>query len=285
MDKQAMFSVSGIPTTSTLTLLDPDWSDLMPDLVTSLAHLPSSKPYSAQRFLLPRYECQVGGKTATIMETCYPQKANRICMDGEIVTAIGLYLHNHQDEKHPDRVYYLDANFASCLGNLTFYPTSNLTYVMRRLSETQHRLVVNHSWAGSFRTGKLITDVSIPFFEVDQKMCWAYTTAMNNQNFLGFDPAFHASLHHPGARRLYRFLARSGIEEIFVSDLAAVLGIYTGYPDTMDDEIVQAIIPEWGKLHRAIDRASAELVERGFIDEIHYDGEGEDRCAVFDLHQ
>lgn len=262
------------------------WEGLEPlsELITDLTHLPMTKTMKNQQITVP-FESGIARYSAFTVTTTYFSGNHRLGIDGEVLNA--MILSTLQDRKgiEGDRVY-LDDLLESLLGELEFTNNTNLPYVLKRLEETTHQIKIWSTYSNGecfpFTAGKFVQGLGVPYFEWSAEMIEAIFELEDSTTFSAFNLGYHATLKHPGARRLYRHICRKGGEDLSVSELARILGIYTA-PDRSDNSLKMAKIPRWGQLHRAFDRALLELVERGFLRQIVYTGTGNQRNVHFDI--
>ncbi|WP_353544388.1 hypothetical protein [Deinococcus xinjiangensis] len=217
------------------------------------------------------------------MTTIYPERSHHLALDGEVLTALVLATLN---QTKSERVY-LGSSLALHIGRLALHSNSNLISILKRLSHIEH--LIEHDcldYGGQPRPivpGRFHQGRGVPYFEWSTEMCGAIDTLRRSAHFTDFNVVFHSTLRHPVSRRLYRYFARNGVEDIDVVTLAEILGIYTARATDNASDTGLAVVPEWGKLHRALDRAMAELVERGLLQYVGYVGTGNDRYAFFDV--
>jgi len=277
-----IYTTSDIEITSTLPTDLPgtqEWITILSEFLIDLPHLPTSISRGEYSLLLPNYRSRITGLSTASLQTRYGVRFSRPSLDGEVLTAFGLYLHKYRDEKHPNRVY-LDQEFASCLGNLDINRNSSLSKVLRRLQTTWHRIVINDKILVFKALTRIVTDVATPYVEIEPYLSEAFSMALTKGEFLNFHISSHSSIRHPVNRRLFRYLERTGNWDISVKDLAAVLGIYTASPGKrIFDDFAYAKIPPWNQTHRAITRTLSELIELGYLETIEFEGTGENRIA------
>lgn len=263
----------------------PDWTTLLPELTSNLTHLPMTKSRRHQQITLP-VEVNLPSNTKVTVTTSYPEGNQRLGIDGEVLTAMVISSLQDPQGAEGDRVY-LDATLAKLLGNLGFAKNTSLPYILQRLSKTEYQIGIltsdAHQQQPHFTAGQFIQHLGIPFFEWSAEMIETLDDLRHRTSFSDFNHVYHATLKHPGARRIYRHICRNGVDDMPVSQLANILGIYTAPDATADHNIVWASVPDWGKLHRAFDRAMEELVERGFLRYVGYTGSGEARSVYFDV--
>ncbi|RJF75591.1 hypothetical protein D3875_00650 [Deinococcus cavernae] len=258
------------------------WTATLPPLITDLSLLPTTKS-NRHRRIIHSADIKVPDIKEVVITTTYPVRSQQLALDGEVLTAMVL---TTLGQSQSERVY-LDASLEQHLGDLALHNNSRLTYILNRLSSIEYLIEHHHLDYGgqtpSFKAGRFQDGRGVPYFEWSDEMAGTMDVLRQSAHYTHFHLPFHSSLAHPVSRRLYRHFCRHGIEDIDVITLAEILGIYTARATDNASDTVLAVVPEWGKLHRALDRAMAELVERGLLLYVGYVGTGNDRYAFFDV--
>lgn len=258
------------------------WTAALPSLLITLDHLPTSK--SNQQSMIHRdTDLQLPGLSDVIISTDYQSSSFRLSLDGEIMTALIMTSLYQPDHASRERLY-LDESFRKYLGTLDLGKTS-ITYLLQRLSRIEHcvqhsRLIYDDSTPPIFTAGTFIEDRR-PYFEWSAPMLIALEDLRHTGRYPRINLTQHAALRKPVSRRLYRYFYRNGLDDTDVHTLAEALGIFSGSAGIKDD---WATVPSWHHLHRALNRATEELVDLGILEYAGYAKTSRQHYAFFDFN-